>query len=889
MPALAIAPPFKVEAGFSAKPLDAIAGIAWTDLSAYARAVTWNRGRQHELNRFETGLATVTLDNVDGRFFPGNASSPYHPNLKPMRRLRLSALLYVIEVLADRASAYWRMNDASGDFLDYLGTRPLAPTGTIARQVTGATADGDTAADLDGSTGRAAYASVAADSALPGFYTPNVGEGITVEAWLKNDGLAGTDKAILIGDQGGSGTRGVTIEASGTDYRAGAVLGGSFTVIAAAPASFGVYRHVVYTLKRTATGTYEQKLYIDGAQVATGTTIAAFSPATPGTDSVHVGARLTAGPTFDQFWNGPIDDVSIYPSVLSATQVSAHYTAGATNAVARLFHGYVEDWPQNFDPGERDTVVTVTAAELGKVLNLWKFLNKYPEEVVFDLPKAYYRLGEAAPASGTQTAQDSSGNGRDGRYAQGFEAADFGVAGLLVGDSDLAANFDAIAPGSSRVEVTEPAAQIGGTGAFSLEAWIKPSASTSMAIVGQTPSQFSNVAGTIKSPRGYLLWIDGTTDKVRFQTWDTDGTTRIDLTSTVVLATGTTYHVVAVRKGDGSAELWVNNVLEASSGAASSSDLLVGKLWVGSIVDDNVGDNLAFGGTIDEVAVYPSALSSTRIGKHYTAGASGWSETTGARIGHALDIIGHPSADRALDAGKTTMSATSDLNTKKALQVIQDAVDAEGAGACYVRGDGVIEFKDRHTQLLATSVQATYGDAAAEHQYLTADVSLDDSEIWNEVRAQRVGGAEQYARDEASITDYGQRTLSKGSLELTSDDEAFQLCNYLLSRFKDPINRIRSVVFDGLAGQNAGDAGGVPWAALLRRELFKERVRIRRRPQGGVALQSIEGFVQSIAGSYDPERGLRLAWTIQPADQSTYWILGDATYGVLGSTTKLAY
>ncbi len=53
----------------------------WTDVSAYVRAFTTDRGRSSVLGQFNAGTAGLTLDNRDGRFDPNNTSSPYSPNV----------------------------------------------------------------------------------------------------------------------------------------------------------------------------------------------------------------------------------------------------------------------------------------------------------------------------------------------------------------------------------------------------------------------------------------------------------------------------------------------------------------------------------------------------------------------------------------------------------------------------------------------------------------------------------------------------------------------------------------------------------------------------------------------------------------------------------------
>lgn len=64
----------------------------WTDVSSYVRQIRTRRGRQYELNRIEAGTAEVVLDNRDRRFDPSYASSPYYPNVVPMRKINIQAV-----------------------------------------------------------------------------------------------------------------------------------------------------------------------------------------------------------------------------------------------------------------------------------------------------------------------------------------------------------------------------------------------------------------------------------------------------------------------------------------------------------------------------------------------------------------------------------------------------------------------------------------------------------------------------------------------------------------------------------------------------------------------------------------------------------------------------
>lgn len=78
-----------VEAAFGSSMFDA--SPSWTDISAYFRSGTTSRGRASVDQRFETGTASLVLDNRDGRFTADNPSSPYYPNVKIGVPVRVTA------------------------------------------------------------------------------------------------------------------------------------------------------------------------------------------------------------------------------------------------------------------------------------------------------------------------------------------------------------------------------------------------------------------------------------------------------------------------------------------------------------------------------------------------------------------------------------------------------------------------------------------------------------------------------------------------------------------------------------------------------------------------------------------------------------------------------
>jgi hypothetical protein len=90
-PPPSVPPVTKVEIAFVSNPYGT---LTWTDVTDHVdltAGISWNRGRQAELDQNQAGTATFTLNNPDGRFDPTNTSSPYYPFVSSNRPVRITA------------------------------------------------------------------------------------------------------------------------------------------------------------------------------------------------------------------------------------------------------------------------------------------------------------------------------------------------------------------------------------------------------------------------------------------------------------------------------------------------------------------------------------------------------------------------------------------------------------------------------------------------------------------------------------------------------------------------------------------------------------------------------------------------------------------------------
>lgn len=88
-------PDVKVEIAFGAGYSTPAASRVWTDVSEWVELderIRITVGRQDELSTAGPNGLTLTLDNSDGRFTAGRSGSPYYPNVKIGRPIRVSVM-----------------------------------------------------------------------------------------------------------------------------------------------------------------------------------------------------------------------------------------------------------------------------------------------------------------------------------------------------------------------------------------------------------------------------------------------------------------------------------------------------------------------------------------------------------------------------------------------------------------------------------------------------------------------------------------------------------------------------------------------------------------------------------------------------------------------------
>lgn len=546
---------------------------------------------------------------------------------------------YAGTILADHPIGYWRLGETSGTTATDATGNGNAGTyagGYTQGQSGGPLGDPDPAVLLDGSTGWVAVQN-APSLQLTG--------ALTLEAWLKFASTSGIQAIVNKGDgvsASGSAYELAWIPGTGLGFQT--FIGGTrYEADQNVTPTAGKWYHLVGT--RSAAG--QLSFYVNGALAATGSdTGAPLNNVAAG-----IGLGASGNGTVHLPLNGTLDEVAIYPGALTASQVLTHWQAGAplpgtpqnVQASATVNNQATVSWtpatsggaassfivmphvgstlrtPQSFAGSVTSGVVTglsggvtytfsvVAVNSVGNspqsmasnAVSVTGASYPYSGTVLGDGAVAYWRLGETFGTSAT----DASGNGNSGTYTGGYTQ---GVAGGVLGDPDPACAFN----GSTGYVGVPNAAALRQTGALSLEAWVKFASTSGIQIV------VNKGDGQTASGSAYeIAWIPGT--GLGFQTFI--GGNRFDADQNFTPAVGQWYYLVGTRSASGQLSFYVNGSLVATGndGGGPLNDVAAG---VGLGASGDLAGRLPLNGTLDEVAIYPAALTATQVSGHYHAG-----------------------------------------------------------------------------------------------------------------------------------------------------------------------------------------------------------------------------------------------------------------------------
>ena len=267
---------------------------------------------------------------------------------------------YPEAILADSPIAYWRLGESSGAFADSSGRgHTLTESGTLTRDVANSSL---IAGNDDGGISTSDIANYATASDHPDF---DLGDGpFSIEFWMRRDADNGGYAGVLH-----HGTNGWTVNIAGDSMGALADhLGLGKVGVAVLSCTSGVipvdttWRHYVVT--RSGYGAGNTKWYTNGVEGHTDT-------ASIGTYQIeNTALPVTVGKDGSEL-DGGLDELAIYPYVLTPEQVAAHFAAARSRYAAAV----LEDAPIGYwrlgdaSGGTADAVVGPDIALTNATLN----------------------------------------------------------------------------------------------------------------------------------------------------------------------------------------------------------------------------------------------------------------------------------------------------------------------------------------------------------------------------------------------------------------------------------------------------------------------------------------------------------------------------------------
>ena len=598
--------------------------------------------------------------------------------------------LYSAAVVADQPVGYWRLGEPAGS--------------TIAVDSSGYADDGAYSGTLlalgqpgaiGNSNGEPDTAIKAGTVTVPDAVALDSTGGLTVEAWVSRTGVNPMLPVVVKEGAGGSTTApqyGLYQAGGGGFVFTVTVLGRQYSVNASTAGYTGPqgpvdgWWHLV--------GTYDGQtlhLYLNGTLGSSSQTVT-LNSVQRGPLSAYPQPLLLG----DQF-NGLLDEVAVYSSALSQSQVQAHFNAAGTGcsdiagATGQTYAVAAADLASRLRVDVTATgssgLLTVSSSDTGYVTNQrprlgsaptvsgttavgqtltattgswtgasafayqWQRCGPYSAAVAADQPVGYWRLGEPV---GSSTAVDSSGYADDGAYsgtllALGQQSAIGNVNGEL--DTSIRAGTATVAD----------APALDPTGAVSVEAWVQQ-ASTYATV----PVVVKEGAGGSTTAPQYALYQAGPTDfeftvNVLGRSYTVDATTA-GYTGPQGPVDGW-WHLVGTYDGQ-TLHLYLNGTLGSSSQSVTLNSVQRGPIstYPQPLL---LGDQ--FNGLLDEVAVYGTALNQAQVQAHFNAAGIGCSDIAGATSSTytqtAADVASRLRVDvTAANGAGSTMASSSDTS-----------------------------------------------------------------------------------------------------------------------------------------------------------------------------------------------------------------------------------
>lgn len=548
----------------------------------------------------------------------------------------------------------------------------------------------------------------------------------------------------------------------------------------------------------------------------------------------------------DQVW---IDAVQLEEGASATT-----FASDGAQVHARFF-GMVNEWPLEWTGLQAKTVISCT--DIFKWARLEDTLQPMlNQEILLDRPAAYYPLSEPADSTSAGDVSGTTGIGALSIVQAGSGGTLTFDSGTGPADSLGCPTFTPAASNAGKyltADLGQTFQDANTNFRLRLEAWFTTSTS------GRVLMALTSTDLAVK----VIILLESGTGKLALEKDQIGNGVTTTVVNTPNLADGNLHHLAYSEAAN---EVVVDGVTYTAV-ANNQADLRT--LTVGGYAN-----NRLWSGTIAHLALYVRSITPTELASHYTTGTTEHiGETADARLSRLASYVG-----LTVTTQGTVFDAMASQKAlgKSALEHMREIETTESGKLLASRSSAALLFQSRSLRYNpVAAVSLAYADLETD----SVRYADDDQKMVNAVIATRAGGATQRVINQTAIDTYGPKPRE---LELfkNTDLKVTDAATWLVSRYADPPPEVRQVPVE------AYSMPITTYRALLDADVSTVLglTGLPDQAPASTATVVVEGYSERIGlGTH------LIDFHTSRADTDTVWVLDDATYSVLDSTTRLAY
>jgi len=590
-----------------------------------------------------------------------------------------------------------------------------------------------------------------------------------------------------------------------------------------------------------------------------------------------------------------IPSASAYPAVLYVDDIQLEAAASASTYTSTgptfypLYTGYIERFPLAWDMQGTRGIRPLTCVDALSILSRTEIHQSYAATISGDSPYVVIPYNDAALPQAVQLPQGGTPFlGYQNLGTQG--SVSFAGDTFLDGTSAVTVTQqNTNPPGNSNTAYITYLGTLNGSlsmnpQSFTIEAWVRATAGAMYFGAGSVPY----TENPNPEPFGPAFFVGWYTIAGRLN-WYYNDPTNVSVYGGVV-ASGAyagypdgQWHYLAIRLPGSNG---LNAITDSFVGGTATITPATAVTLNNFFVDcQTYSPDPVCTVSVANWACYPAPLTNAQMLAHYNRGAGYINEVSGARVARLLASY-WPGGATSVAAGKRQMAPDYGYNTRFVLDVLQEIQETE-RGLVYASAAGVLVFEDSVSRYSSQTSLWVFGENPAgasptEHPYSVLEEAFDPTYTFSQTNLTRPGNAAFAPLPSPLPTDppYGQRVLSQ-QVQVNTDFDLTQASVFYLSRYGAPTVRIDTLTLNA-------SANPALWPVVLSLEI-SQRITVTRRTSAGLTTTK-DYYIEQIGHAINADAG---TWTVtlqcSPVFNSTAWILGDATYGVLGTTTIPVY